>query len=170
MESDRINRWLTLGANIGVLIGIVVLTIEIAQNTDMMRAQMAQERANQIVQSLDADIHSDYWPAIAAKRDEAANPSDWIASLTGEELQRVLYTYYRDINDIRNQFYQYDQGYLSQEIWEASSRGQIIRLLNLGAALGRPERFEGNAEFKAEIRRVAEEEKAPFPNDDGAWP
>jgi hypothetical protein len=170
MDSDRLNRWLTLGANIGVLVGIVVLIVEIAQNTEMMRAQMAQERANQIVQKMDANIHSDYWPAIAAKRDEAGSPREWIASLTGDEIQRVVSTYYRDIGDIRNQFYQYQQGYLPQEVWDASTRGQIVRLLNLGAALGRPERFEGNAEFKAEIRRVAEEEKVPFPNDDGAWP
>jgi hypothetical protein len=170
MDSDRLNRWLTLGANLGVLVGIVVLIAEIAQNTEMMRAQMAQERANQIVQKMDANIHSDYWPPIAAKRDKAGNPREWIASLTSDEFQRVVSTYYRDIVDIRNQFYQYQQGYFPQEVWDASTRGQIVRLLNLGAALGRPERFEGNAEFKAEIRRIAEEEKAPFPNDDGAWP
>ena len=170
MDSNRLNRWLTLGANIGVLVGIVVLIIEIAQNTEMMRAQMAQERANQIAQKFDSNIHSDYWPMIAAKRDEAVNSSNWIASLTGEEYQRVLNAYYRDISDIRNQFYQYQQGYLPQEVWDASTHGQVIRLLNLGAALGRPERFEGNAEFRAEIKRIAESEDAPFPNADGTWP
>ena len=170
MDSDRLNRWITLAANIGVLVGLIVLIIEIGQNTEVMRAQMAQERANQIVQKMDAYIHSDYWPMIAAKRDEAGSPREWIASLNGEDYQRVLYTYVRDINDIRNQFYQYQQGYLPQVVWDASTRGQIVRLLNLGSALGRPERFEGDAEFKAEIQRIAEEEKMTFPNDDGVWP
>ena len=167
---DLIVDYQPLAANIGVLLGLIVLIIEIGQNTEMMRAQMTQERTNHLVQKFDANIHSDYWPTIAAKRDEASSTSDWIESLTGEEYQRVLNAYYRDISDIRNQFYQYQQGYLPQEVWDASTRGQIIRLLNLGSALGRPERFEGNAALKAEIKDIAETEKAPFPNDDGTWP
>ena len=43
MDSDRVNRWLTLGANIGVLIGIVLLVIEVRQNNENL---VAQERAN----------------------------------------------------------------------------------------------------------------------------
>lgn len=170
MDSNRLNQWLTLGANIGVLVGLIILIVEIGQNTEMMRAQMSQERANHMVQKFDAIIHSDYWPAIAAKRDEASNAREWIESLTGEEYQRVLNSYYREINDIRNQFYQYQQGFLPKEVWDASTRGQITRLLSLGAALQIPEKFEGNAEFRTEIRRIAEEEVAPFPNEDGAWP
>ena len=42
MDSDRVNRWLTLGANIGVLIGIVLLVIEVRQNNENL---VAQERA-----------------------------------------------------------------------------------------------------------------------------
>ena len=36
----KLNQWLTLLANIGVLLGIGFLAIEIRQNTDMMRAQI----------------------------------------------------------------------------------------------------------------------------------
>jgi hypothetical protein len=43
LDSERINRWLTLGANVGVLIGIVLLIIELDQNRDMMRAQIRNE-------------------------------------------------------------------------------------------------------------------------------
>ncbi len=31
MDSDRLNRWLTLGANLGVLVGIIFLAVEIRQ-------------------------------------------------------------------------------------------------------------------------------------------
>ena len=37
---DRINQWLTLLANLGVLLGIGILAIEIRQNTEMMKAQI----------------------------------------------------------------------------------------------------------------------------------
>ncbi len=33
MDSDRLNRWMTLGANIGVLAGIIFLAFELQQNT-----------------------------------------------------------------------------------------------------------------------------------------
>ena len=50
MDSDRVNRWLTLGANIGVLIGIILLVVELDQNRDMMRSQIRyqvfQDEAN----------------------------------------------------------------------------------------------------------------------------
>ncbi|MEZ5553802.1 MAG: hypothetical protein R3E82_23195 [Pseudomonadales bacterium] len=37
---NRLNQWLTLLANFGVLVGIGFLAIEIRQNTDMMKAQI----------------------------------------------------------------------------------------------------------------------------------
>ena len=39
MDSDRLNRWLTLGANLGVLVGIVLLLLELDQNRKLMRAK-----------------------------------------------------------------------------------------------------------------------------------
>jgi hypothetical protein len=44
MDSDRLNRWLSLGANIGVLIGIIFLAVEIRQNSDLARLQFADDR------------------------------------------------------------------------------------------------------------------------------
>ena len=66
MNSDQVDKWLTPGANIGVLAGIALILIELDQNADLMRAQLVQERANHLVEKYDAIIHSDYWPRIAA--------------------------------------------------------------------------------------------------------
>jgi hypothetical protein len=52
MDSDRLNKWLTLGANIGVFVGIVLLIVELDQNRDMMRAQTRHEIAAGIVDLL----------------------------------------------------------------------------------------------------------------------
>ena len=49
MDSDRVNRWLTLGANIGVLIGIILLLVELDQNRDMLRSQTRNELTMGIV-------------------------------------------------------------------------------------------------------------------------
>ena len=47
MDSDKINKWLTLGANLGVLVGIFLLVLEINQNTLLMRAQNFNDRTSQ---------------------------------------------------------------------------------------------------------------------------
>ena len=43
MDTDRLNRWLTLGANVGVLAGIILLVFELNQNRDMIQAQTRNE-------------------------------------------------------------------------------------------------------------------------------
>lgn len=52
MESDRLARWLTIGANLGVLVGLLLLIAELNQNRDMMRAQIRHELAMGIVERL----------------------------------------------------------------------------------------------------------------------
>ena len=46
-------RWLTIGANLGVLIGLLLLIAELNQNREMMRAQIRHELAMGIVNLLD---------------------------------------------------------------------------------------------------------------------
>ena len=52
MTPDKVNRWLTLGANIGVLIGIVLLVIELDQNREMIRAQTRNDISQQLASRL----------------------------------------------------------------------------------------------------------------------
>ena len=47
MKADAVNRWLTLGANFGVLVGIILLVAELNQNSELMRAQIFNERSGQ---------------------------------------------------------------------------------------------------------------------------
>ena len=35
---DKLNKWLTLGANLGVIVGLIFLGLQIKQNTSQMRA------------------------------------------------------------------------------------------------------------------------------------
>lgn len=39
MDTDRLNRWLTLGANIGVLVGLLLLVAEIRQTNAIAQAE-----------------------------------------------------------------------------------------------------------------------------------
>ena len=43
MESETINRWLTLAANIGVIAGLILVAIQINQNTQITKTQIAND-------------------------------------------------------------------------------------------------------------------------------
>jgi hypothetical protein len=47
---DRLNRWLTLGANLGVLLGLVMLIVEVRQNATLTRTAMDQQKNDLLVQ------------------------------------------------------------------------------------------------------------------------
>ena len=51
MDSNQLNRWLTLAANIGVLAGIVFLALEIRQNSDLARMQFQWDQSEAYYQS-----------------------------------------------------------------------------------------------------------------------
>ena len=67
MNADNVNKWLTLSANIGVVLGLILLIVEIGQNTEMMRAQINQMRADSAMSQQHAYFNSEYLPAIIQK-------------------------------------------------------------------------------------------------------
>ena len=48
LNVERLNRWLTLLANVGVLAGIAFLVLELQQNTEMMRAQSRADMSRDV--------------------------------------------------------------------------------------------------------------------------
>jgi len=52
VDTDRLNRWLTLLANFAVLVGLVVLIVEIRQNTDIARAQTRAQISQGLTEGL----------------------------------------------------------------------------------------------------------------------
>ena len=43
MSADSANRWLALAANIGILMGLVLVTLEIRQNSELLRLQFIND-------------------------------------------------------------------------------------------------------------------------------
>ena len=117
MNSEKVNSWLALGANVGVLIGLILLIVEIRQNTEMTRAQINQSRTDAAQSEQQATYNSDYLPAILVKRDKGEE-------LTDEELRRYG-AYIRSFNrNMDNQLWQYNQGLLGENI-PRSIRGAV---------------------------------------------
>ena len=109
MNSGKLNNWLSLGANIGVVIGLVLLIIEIGQNTDMMRAQINQARTDTAISEQEELFNSDYLPAILAKRNREEPFSD-------AEMIRYKARFRSLMRNQDNNLWQYNQGYLGENI------------------------------------------------------
>jgi len=62
VNNDRINRWLTLAANVGVLVGIVFLALEIRQNSDHLALQLEFAQPTQKIFEINRDLMN---PAVA---------------------------------------------------------------------------------------------------------
>ena len=56
MDTDRLNRWLTLAANVGVIAGIIFLGFELRQNSELMRAQSRTEMSQDVVNLLTLNV------------------------------------------------------------------------------------------------------------------
>lgn len=103
MKSEDLNRWLTLGANIGVVIGIILLIVELDQNRNMMRAQIRNELARGL---------SDFLPSITGDRefaDALVRSGDGEPLTAAEDLQinawyDLIFAYWQNVH------YQYRHG------------------------------------------------------------
>jgi len=63
-STEGLNRWLTLGANVGVVLGLIVLIIEVRQNAALTRLSQETERATMLMQmelGLATSAASDAW-------------------------------------------------------------------------------------------------------------
>ena len=159
VDTDNINRWLTLGANLAVFAGIILILIQLNQNADLMRSQVVQSRAQERESGYREMMHSDYWPVIFEKMSRSADADEWAASLTPIEFERVRLYYLAETSNIVGQIYQYRMGYLDDSIWNGPTRSQIIRTLtNLPHFW--PEMQFGD-DIRQEFDRIAEEEGLP---------
>lgn len=109
---DIINKWLTLAANAGVVVGIIFLAIEIRGNTQALRSQeIAQDNAfNREFQLLLA-TDPILMPVIMKTYYE---PS----ALTFEELHRVTYYLVARADNLRNCFRSYKDGLINEADWD----------------------------------------------------
>ncbi len=158
LDSDRLNRWLTLGANIGVLVGIVLLLLELDQNSDLLRAQIHQARADTHVGHRLNDVESEKWTAIRMKLAENGYPQDVtsVEVLTPEELFRFRDFIAARHTDLDNLFYQYQQGYLDEEYYRYRVVCAIRRRAPYWQKFG-TFRTNSRPSFRAEIERIMRE-------------
>jgi hypothetical protein len=112
MEADKVNRWLTLGANVGVLIGIMLLIVELDQNREMVRAQTRNDISQQLSNRL-LVIGSDSQVANLKRRAETGE------ELTADEEHQYFLQFVANMHDWENIHYQYRHGTFDESEFDA---------------------------------------------------
>ncbi len=113
MNLDRLNRWMTLAANIGVIAGILFLSFELRQNTMASRLQAASDFQDSFSEIEFFISQSPEFAALLVK------------GRKGEELtetdQLRLTTFYGNVlRTWQNSHLQHLSGALDGDIWQGS--------------------------------------------------
>ena len=124
MNSEKINEWLTLIANLAVVGGIVFLAIEIRQNNEVLRSESRQTLVANDVTSLAANIeYADVFAKYAAGE-----------TLSAEEQLQMSFMFTLDLRNREFEYFQYVNGLLDEETWLAYRH---VLVINHSSPLGR---------------------------------
>ena len=111
MEPQKLNSWLALVANLGVLIGLIVLIVEVQQNNTIAKAQMRSEIAQSAINNIGVNQTAE-GIAINDKRSrgEELSPGEraWVRSF-----------YRREFRAWENVHYQYRVGLYDENEMES---------------------------------------------------
>ena len=115
VNSDKLNKWLTLGANFLVLVGLIVVVFELQQTQVMMmaessmqRAQMSRENASLAARNNISEIEEKLRSGQDITPEEHRNATEFAGSL---------------LRHYEVMHYQNQIGVLDQEIWINNADG-----------------------------------------------
>ncbi len=158
MSLDGLNKWIALGANIGVVIGLALLIFEIRQNSELVRAQIHQSRSDNYISERQAFADSEFLLPVTVKLRAAGEIND-VATLDvlnateRDRFRRYLQARHADYDNL---YYQYRLGYLDESFYQSRVVLSIKRLSPMWKEFGLTE--GGTPEFLAEIKRISAEQ------------
>ena len=120
MKQNNLNQWLTLIANLGVMIGLIVVIFELQQTQTAMLAESSSTRAQLMSENVSIGVYSRFGN-LATKLQDGEGLSEEELAGANEFIGRML-------RHMENVHYQYQLGVLDEEIWEAARNGmRVIR-------------------------------------------
>ncbi|MDA1372977.1 MAG: hypothetical protein O2971_19800 [Proteobacteria bacterium] len=112
---SKYNEWLSVAANIGVLLGMLFIIIELQQTQDALLANSGTLRAQMMSENNSILIDNNYLES----QEKIAKGEE----LSIEEIKNGREFIVRMLRHWENMHFQRELGLLDDEAWEASSRG-----------------------------------------------
>jgi len=145
-------------ANLAVLVGLILLIVELNQNSELLRAQIHQARSDSyesfMVDAADSEFFLPaYEKFVAAGRNAAA-----LDALSPIERARISRYLQGRIGGYDNLYYQYRNGYLEEEFYESRVVESIKINLPAFLELGLINDSLVTPSFRTEIERIRSSE------------
>ena len=159
-KAEKISNWITLGANLGVLIGLAVLIVELEQNSDLVRAQIHQARADNFMASRMDVADSEFLLPAVVKFTAAGGPSDVSALSVLDPIERARIRGYFGamLTGYDNLYFQYRNGLLDEDFYSVRVVNPVKLLTPIWSELGLirlgAENPRVTKSFAAEIERI----------------
>jgi hypothetical protein len=158
MNSDQLNRWLALLANVGVLVGIFLLIVEIDQNNELMQAQIEQSRSETLVAWRREIVGNENAARVMVLRENLLrSPQAALDQLGPSERMQLVNLILADFYDYENLFSQYERGLVGEEYWNERVVPAIQRRASSWQFLLPPDGPSGRRAFKDEVERILRE-------------
>ena len=156
MNTDHVNKWLNLGANLAVLIGIALLVFELQQNRQIVRAQTRAEISSELTNLL-SQVAGD--PQLANLIRRADNGDD----LTPDEAKQYAHRSAAMFRYFENVHYQFRQGLYDESEYLAHKDAWRVFFANSKTAAMNwcDYREMVSPEFRAEIDSLLSENSCP---------
>jgi hypothetical protein len=153
MSADSVSRWLTLGANVGVVVGLILLVVELNQNSSLVRAQIHQARSDNYVSNIMDFADTEYLlPAYEKLIDAGGLNAAALDALDPIERARIRRYAQARLGGYDNLLYQYRLGYLDDEFYQSRVVVSIARMTPLWRDFGL---LDGvTPAFAAEVERI----------------
>ena len=148
MNVDSTNRWLTLIANVGVLVGLIFLALEIRQNTEVARSAVDLE-----ITAMGTDFHMRVAenPALARAYYVGLRDPD---SLSEDERMQLHYLIPGVFLLVEGAHKQYIRGFLPEEGWTPY---EVLIFYLLENSIVRDWWINGSTVFSQEFEAIVEE-------------
>ena len=160
-NSSKLGRWLTVGTNLSVLVGIVLLIVEINQNNELVRIQIEQARSDTYVAWQREIALGDHVAPLFAKL--GAHDGEFFSNLDFEQLDRVEMERIRAIASARFYDYetlyaQYERGFVSEEYWNDRIVPAVRNWAPIWAKLFGLDELSSRRNFIDEIKSISAEQ------------
>jgi hypothetical protein len=109
--SDRVNSWLSLIASVGILAGLVLVAIELNQNTDQLRLQLVFQTTQKLFEN-NRDLLGENPTRTIAK--SITNPED----LTYDEFLIASSFVLNQLNEWEDRYFIHEAGLISDRDWK----------------------------------------------------
>ena len=151
MNFDRLNRWLQVSANIGIVLGLVLVGLQLRQNSELTRIQLLYEESNRAIE-LETEVVGEQAAEVWAKSIEAPE------ELTLAEIRIMEALLWSFVEQLRGTYRLAELGLLSDEDWQKRAEGEVTFYLSDRYSRAWWKNIStGNSNIPEELRRVVDE-------------